>query len=216
MDVVILLHAVGGQGGQWQRFIRQAEQLIPQAVHWHTPTAPVIPQTWLGGKQFTAWYDFEEIFEDKRQLFVPVTCQYLEAAAVVLQKIGELVAAGTPPERIVLGGFSQGGSVAFAALLLLEWRLGGVFVYGAAVQSVETLRAYFQTRVPVCQATPVLVLQGDRDYTNGKDQTDITRDFLLRELGFHHYHFRVFPDTGHEVTLAMRAEAIDFIRQCLP
>lgn len=52
----------------------------------------------------------------------------LETVSYLNGLIEKEVSAGVPPERIVLGGFSQGGAMSLLAGLTDKRRLGGVVV----------------------------------------------------------------------------------------
>lgn len=72
------------------------------------------------------------------------------------------VAAGIASDRIVLGGFSQGGAMSIFAGLLAPFKLGGV----VGLSSWLLLNRTFKDRVPADSPnrdTPVFMGHGDRD-----------------------------------------------------
>lgn len=86
--------------------------------------------------QMPAWYDITS-FTDLHQRSTD-TARILSSRSYVHSLITDLSTnQNIPPERIVVGGFSQGGALALLAGLTGEKRLGGVFalsgylIYGA-------------------------------------------------------------------------------------
>ena len=63
------------------------------------------------------WYDIDR-FTDTVETFVDDRPRILQSAQFVTGIVQELMASdGIPPEKIVIGGFSQGGAVALTAAL---------------------------------------------------------------------------------------------------
>ena len=89
------------------------------------PNAPQIPITGNMGMRMPGWYD---IFE-----FGDLTNRTEDEVGIVRSQkvfhslIAEEIKAGIPAERIVLGGFSQGGAMSLLAGVTCPTRLGGVF-----------------------------------------------------------------------------------------
>lgn len=72
------------------------------------------------------------------------------------------VAAGIPSDRIVVGGFSQGGAMSILAGLTAPFKLGGI----VGLSSWLLLNKTFAERVPkdtLNRDTPVFMGHGDRD-----------------------------------------------------
>ena len=104
--VCIFLHGLGDTGHGWADV---AGQMPFEGVKWIFPTAPTIPITLNGGMRMTGWYDIndlsiEGIIDDREQT--------LASAAYVASLVDEAIAEGVPSERILIGGFSQGGVIA--------------------------------------------------------------------------------------------------------
>lgn len=95
--------------------------------------------------------------------------------------IREEVAAGIPSERIVLGGFSQGGAMSLIAGLTSSQKLGGVF----GLSCYLPLRNRFQSMVTVSgdvnSKTPIFMGHGDVDpvvqYQYGKLTAEVLKGF---------------------------------------
>lgn len=111
-----------------------------------------------------------------------------DEAGILLSKeylhglIKQEVDAGIPPERIVIGGFSQGGAMSIFSGLTAKFKLAGII----GLSSYLLLSLKFADLVPkpaLNQETPIFMAHGDEDqvvnYELGKKSYD-----LLKELGF--------------------------------
>jgi predicted esterase len=83
-----------------------------------------------------------------------------ESIAIVHKIIDEEVANGTPANRIVVGGFSQGGALSLCCAIRYPHTLGGCCVlsgWAPPKQELHALLAASSTK------TPFLVCHGDSD-----------------------------------------------------
>ena len=143
---LIWLHGVGDVGSSWEDAFRGLQSVA--GLKCHHPTAPRRPVTALNGLH-TAWFDLESwpVGPAEREQW-PASANdeavRLEPSAVVSVGNGDghstlagsvasvhrlldrIAEGGTPTERVVLGGFSQGGATAIAAGLSYGRRLAGI------------------------------------------------------------------------------------------
>ena len=101
------------------------EEKFPQ-TKFIFPNAPSIPITLNAGMRMPGWYDITDLSSDLGNRTED------EAGIVKSQKvfhslIAEEIKAGIPSERIVLGGFSQGGAMSLRAGVTCPTKLGGIF-----------------------------------------------------------------------------------------
>jgi len=101
------------------------EEKFPQ-TKFIFPNAPSIPITLNAGMRMPGWYDITDLSSDLGNRTED------EAGIVKSQKvfhslIAEEIKAGIPSERIVLGGFSQGGAMSLLAGVTCPTKLGGIF-----------------------------------------------------------------------------------------
>lgn len=94
------------------------------------PTAPTRPITVNFGSQMPGWFDIDHLDEESMAAMMRGHRGFdpegvAESIAYVSDLVGKEVAAGTPPSRIVVGGFSQGGHVALRTALQSSARLAG-------------------------------------------------------------------------------------------
>jgi lysophospholipase-1 len=106
----------------------------------------------------------------------------LGSQAYFHQLIAQEVEAGIPADRVVLGGFSQGGAMAVFAGLTAPSRLAGVV--GLSCYLLLSLK--FRDLVPAGQhnhATPVLVAHGSMDPVIPFGAGQLSYD-MLKAMGY--------------------------------
>lgn len=110
-----------------RRWADVAKQMPFEGVKWVFPTAPLIPVTLNGGMRMTGWYDINDLNIDG---IVDDRAQTLASAQYVADLVQTAVDEGVPPEKIIVGGFSQGGVVALTAALRSDKKLAGLLHSG--------------------------------------------------------------------------------------
>ena len=112
------------------------------------------------------WYDIDR-FTDTVETFVDDQPRILQSAQFVTGIVQELMASdGIPPEKIVIGGFSQGGAVALTAALHGLGKganLGGVFALSSYLPMRDMYPAPMMADPQVAARTPMLLVHGDSD-----------------------------------------------------
>ncbi len=120
---VIWLHGLGADGSDFESIVPQLMLPAERPVRFIFPDAPLRSVTVNGGYMMRAWYDiYENISFDAPQDEEGI----LESAQVVSMLVEHEIERGIDSRRIILAGFSQGGSVALYAGLKSEYHLGGV------------------------------------------------------------------------------------------
>jgi predicted esterase len=147
---VVWLHGLGDTG-QGMRVAANKLSLHPLLGHVKIilPSAPIMPVTGNGRKIMPSWFDclsfdIENRREDEEGLFRAVSW------------INEVVEAerksGIPPNRIIIGGLSQGGALAVLTGLTTSHPLAGVFLLSAYVplrRKVRDVTTKLGSRVPL-------------------------------------------------------------------
>lgn len=149
VGTVIWLHGLGADGHDF-------EPIIPELglpLRYVFPHAPVRPVTLNGGMQMRAWFDLYSSIRDARIDEAGIA----EACAAVTALIDREVERGTPSDRVVLAGFSQGGALALAAGL----------AYPSPLAAIVSLSAWlppaYATPVPAQAKTPMFIGHGAYD-----------------------------------------------------
>lgn len=124
------------------------------------PNAPTIPITVNGGMRMPGWYDIQDFgdianrSEDESGI--------LKSRDTIWGLIKAEVDKGIPAERVVVGGFSQGGAMAVLSGLTYSNRLGGIF----GLSCYMLLSKKFESLVPADNPnkdTPVFMGHGGSD-----------------------------------------------------
>lgn len=119
---VVWLHGLGADGHDFEPIVPQLTHTQAGAVRFVFPHAPVRPVTVNGGMRMRAWYDILELSVERNADRAGID----QSVAQVDALIDAEIAAGIPPERIVLAGFSQGGAIALRCGLARADRLAGI------------------------------------------------------------------------------------------
>jgi predicted esterase len=124
--------------------------------------------------------------------------------------LAELQAAGVPPERTVLLGFSQGACLSLEFAARNARRYGAVVgLSGAVIGPPRGPRAYLQPPVGSLAGTPVFLGCSDRDPHIPRESVDESA-VVLRQLGAEVTE-RIYPSLGHTVN----ADELAFVRDLL-
>lgn len=106
----------------------------------------------------------------------------LESRAYFHSLIQEEISAGIPADRIVLGGFSQGGASSILAGLTAPVKIGGI----VGLSSWLLLSQSFKEHVPegdFNKATPVFMAHGDQDQMVRYDLATASAE-ALKSMGY--------------------------------
>eukprot|EP00747_Dinoflagellata_sp_TGD_P221463 gnl/TRDRNA2_/TRDRNA2_93293_c0_seq1.p1 gnl/TRDRNA2_/TRDRNA2_93293_c0~~gnl/TRDRNA2_/TRDRNA2_93293_c0_seq1.p1 ORF type:complete len:415 (+),score=70.27 gnl/TRDRNA2_/TRDRNA2_93293_c0_seq1:78-1322(+) len=185
---VFFLHGLGGSGTDWAHIARKVP--LPY-VKWVFPTAPALPVT-LTKTVMNGWYDINSLdvgaIEDDR-------IRTLQSAAYLQQLIDEEIKAGIPSEKIVIGGFSQGGAIALTTALRTDKPLAGLFT----LSSYMPLALDYPTAMgPYAKDLDVFLAHGTADNIVAFEHgTNIVEK--LKELGIRD-EFKVYEGMAHKVS----------------
>lgn len=154
---VIWLHGLGADGSDFESIVPQLMLPAEQPVRFIFPDAPLRQVTINGGYMMRAWYDiYENISLDAEQDEEGI----MESAKIISMLVNHEIERGIASHRIILAGFSQGGSIALYAGLKSEHHLGGII----ALSTWLPLSDHFQG--VVCKPAPVpsiFMAHGEQD-----------------------------------------------------
>ncbi|KAF8840124.1 Phospholipase/carboxylesterase [Paxillus ammoniavirescens] len=183
---VILLHGLGDSGKGWLGAVNQIKDQLPH-VKWLLPNAPSRSITANRGALMPAWFDLPSWdLQDPNQDRAGI----LESARTIDQYIQNEVAAGIPPGRVVVAGFSQGGAMSLVTGLTARgengvaggkegWKLGGVVVLSGRIPLEDDFAKMVS---PHLTATPVLMCHGTADNMVPHSQSQETAAILTNRL----------------------------------
>lgn len=154
---VIWLHGLGADAHDFEPVVPMLALGPNRPLRFVFPNAPVRPVTVNAGMQMRAWYDIGDLDPDGH----PEDEGGIRSAAI---SVGALlnaeIARGIPAERIVLGGFSQGGATALFTGLRFPQRLAGIVGLSCYLPLARTLAAEI---TPANRSTPIFQGHGEAD-----------------------------------------------------
>ncbi|KAJ2971224.1 hypothetical protein NQ176_g7801 [Zarea fungicola] len=214
---VIFIHGLGDSGQGWA----DAVQLWQRGNRLHEvkfilPHAPAIPITMNGGFSMPGWFDIKSVDAlshttgtgpEEDASGIEITREYIYSL------VQAEVAAGIPSERIVIGGFSQGGAMSIFAGLTAPFKIGGI----VGLSSWLLLSRTFKDRVPadtLNKDTPVFMGHGDRDplvlYPMG-----MATEKKLTELGYK-VSFNTYAGMQHSACIEELNDVEEYLLSRLP
>lgn len=127
------------------------------------PNAPQIPITINMGMRMPGWYDISDFASSD----LPTARTEDEAGILRSQQtfhslIAEEIRAGIPSERIVLGGFSQGGAMSLLSGVTAPTKLGGIFGLSCYLLLAGKIREMVPAESPN-KDTPIFMGHGEAD-----------------------------------------------------
>eukprot|EP00128_Syssomonas_multiformis_P018896 Colp12_sorted_trinity150504_noHs@8482 len=200
---VIFLHGLGDSGRGWSPVCRMIAEPHIKYICPHAPTAAV---TLNMGMRMPSWYDIKGLNANAPEDMIGVT----QSSTYVKTLIEEEIKAGIPAERIIVGGFSQGGAVALYTGFTSERKLGGII----ALSTYMPLRQSFQELPATNKDTPVLMCHGDDDQVVAYSWGKLSAELLLK-LGSK-LTFKTYPDLQHGADPEELKDIKKFIAERLP
>jgi phospholipase/carboxylesterase len=153
---ILWLHGLGADASDFVPIIPALLRPHWPALRFVFPNAPVRPVSLNGGMPMRAWYDLYGLDADSPTDEAGVR----EAIAALQRLIAREISRGIPPGRIVLAGFSQGGSVALASLIRQPQPLAGAILLSTWLPLAAASRA---EAVPESRSAPVFMAHGRLD-----------------------------------------------------
>ncbi|XP_078677232.1 acyl-protein thioesterase 1-like isoform X1 [Branchiostoma floridae x Branchiostoma belcheri] len=202
---VIFLHGLGDTGHGWSYALSEIKQ---PHIKYICPTAPKMPVTLNEGYEMTSWFDLFTLNvasrEDEDEAGIK------KAAALVQGMVEEEVKGGIPADRIVLGGFSQGGALALYAAFTLDKQLAGM----VALSSWLPLHESFPAAMMVNNQAPILQCHGDADPVVPYKFGQMTRSVLAKYCN--NYTFKTYPGMMHSSSATEMQDVKEFLDKVLP
>ncbi len=153
---IIWLHGLGADGHDFEGLVPELRLPAKPAVRFVFPHAPYRPVTVNDGYVMRAWYDIAMTDHGFDQ-----NAGHIRESQTILQGLIENeIRRGIPCERIVLAGFSQGGTIALHTGLRYPKPLAGVMALSAPVPFAGELMAAIN---PANAKIPVFMAHGTDD-----------------------------------------------------
>jgi phospholipase/carboxylesterase len=153
---VIWLHGLGADGHDFEPIVPELVRPGEHAWRFVFPHAPVRPVTINNGMRMRAWYDLKGLDRNAEQ----DVAGFRDTEALVGELIARERERGIRAERIVLGGFSQGGAVSLYVAPRFMEKLAGVLALSCYLPCEASFAA---ERRPANDATPIFMAHGRAD-----------------------------------------------------
>lgn len=149
---VILLHGLGANAENVASSLNYLPKKIRKEISYIVPQAPSRAITLNGGIVMPAWFDILGLGKAQPQ----EDLEGLEQSRqIVLKSVEELCANGVNHDKIVVGGFSQGGALAIYCLMQTSKKFIGCFSLSGYLPRGKA--------IPDNDGTPVLLTHGTDD-----------------------------------------------------
>ncbi|KAF6144950.1 hypothetical protein GIB67_013301 [Kingdonia uniflora] len=190
---VLWLHGLGDSGPANEPIKTLFTSPEFKNTKWSFPSAPSKPVSCNYGAVMPSWFDIHEI---------PITAvspkgesDVLKAVQMVHSMIDKEVTAGTDPENIFVCGFSQGGALTLASVLLYPKTLGGGAVFSGWIPFSSSI---VERITPSAKKTPILWSHGIADNTVLFEAGQAGPPFL-EQAGIR-CEFKAYPGLGHSIS----------------
>jgi predicted esterase len=184
---VVFLHGLGDTGHGWSGVGQMFAPRLP-GIKFIFPHAPQREVTLNFGMKMPAWYDIysldkSEGREDEKGM--------LETVGQINALIKQEIDSGIPANRIVLGGFSQGGAMTLLTGLTTDYKLAGLICmsgYLPLSYKIDQLRNP-ENRISILMAV------GLEDQVVAKEWGLQSAD-KIKSMGYD-VKLKTYPDLGH-------------------
>ncbi|EPQ58937.1 Phospholipase/carboxylesterase [Gloeophyllum trabeum ATCC 11539] len=221
---VIFVHGLGDSGHGWKPVadILQGDPGLSH-VKWVLPHAPTRRVTANRGMEMPAWYDIVAFGADSDP--PEVEEGMLQSVRSLERLIANEVSEGIDPSRIVLGGFSQGGTMSLLTGLTIEMKLGSIVVLSgrlALKSKIKTMLSPHAKSVPIFwghgTSDPVVKYQFATDSLDFmKSQLEIiTIDRKLASPTSGGVVFNPYPGMGHSTSQQELDDLREWLKLVLP
>ncbi|KFK28800.1 hypothetical protein AALP_AA7G049800 [Arabis alpina] len=190
---VLWLHGLGDSGPANEPIKTIFKSPEFRNTKWLFPSAPSNPVSCNHGMVMPSWFDILEL---------PLTAgspkdesSVLKAVKNVHAVIDQEISGGIKPENVYICGFSQGGALTLASVLLYPKTLGGGSVFSGWVPFNSSIIKQFTEDA---RKTPILWSHGIDDKTVLFEASQAALPFL-QEAGVT-CEFKAYPDLGHSIS----------------
>ncbi|KAI5467883.1 acyl-protein thioesterase 1 [Mariannaea sp. PMI_226] len=212
---VIFAHGLGDTGHGWAGAVenwRRRQRL--DEVKFILPHAPRIPITINGGMAMPGWFDVMALGGDVASMVRREDAEGIKRSQKYFHDlIQQEIDSGIPADRIVIGGFSQGGAMSIFSGLTFKAKLAGIIGLSAWL----TLSQSFASMVSPTDAnrqTPVIMYHGDMDPVVPTNLGRMSKD-KLTELGYD-VTWKTYTGMEHSACLEELDDVEAFLRARLP
>lgn len=209
---VIFLHGFGDSGSGWSFLAKMChERPSLQHVNFVFPNAPERFYGMIGDKS-TGWFDLRSFGKNIRADSMDEK-GVLASVDLIRAYVKEEISKGISPKKILIGGFSQGASLAAVmSLLCKEHLLAGFLSLSGFLPIVDKLNNNIS---PVNRSTPVLLCHGTYDEVVPYQESYRTKEFLEKDAGRTDVQLKTYEGVAHAVDDEELEDVIAFFEKVL-
>lgn len=201
---VIFLHGLGDTGHGWASAMAGIRAPHMKVI---CPTANPLPVSLNGGMKMPAWFDIKGLDMNSPEDSPGIT----KATAYVHSLIEKEISEGIPSERIIVGGFSQGGALALRAALSFNKKLAGVVALSCWL---PLHKEFSPSQVTANKDIHILQCHGDCDpivsYNFGQLTASVLKKFTQNA------EFKTYSGVMHSSSEEEMDDIRDFLRSRIP
>lgn len=200
---IIFMHGLGDTGHGWAQAMAEIRPSYCKVI---CPTAPTMPVTLNAGFRMPSWFDLRTL-----DMYGPEDEDGIKKAASNIQSIIQSeISAGIPANRIIVGGFSQGGALALYTGLTSTQPLAGI----VALSCWLPLHKSFPDARKTDDTVPILQCHGEVDpvlpYKFGQLSHYSLKSFMKNAQ------FNSYPGLSHSSSDEEMNEVKAFIEKHIP
>jgi predicted esterase len=200
-----------GNGG-WLQTWQAIQQKAFPSMRIVLPTAQNLPVSLNSGFKMPAWYDIIGLSENSAEDINGIELCKNFVHHLILQ---EMINTGISSERIVLAGFSQGGSIALYGGFTCPLKLAGIIGLSTWALRREELLKVVQSDSTVNRSTPFFMGHGSQDAVVKFHFGQMSYNTLSPHLTGSK-EFKVYNSMGHSSSNQEMNDLLQFITQkCL-
>ncbi|CAG5114753.1 unnamed protein product [Candidula unifasciata] len=199
----VFMHGSGGTGHDLQDDIKEGLHHDFNFSHIRVifPTAPLQPYRLLGGALSNVWFDRSSLSPRGTECLSSINQMALQLKKMVQEEVD----AGVPENRIVIGGFSMGASMALHLGLRFLPNVAGIVSSSTFLYNTSEIYTVLENEKSI-RRPPVLMCHGDQDELIDLHWGKQTYK-RLSELGADAT-FKTMPGLGH----SLNSQVLDIVR----
>ena len=199
---IIFLHGLGANGFDLMNIVPSLAVPSSLSIRFIFPHAPMRPITLNNGMKMPGWFDITGLTLNSRQDLAGLE----QARYQIDQLIEAEIKKGIKPEKIMLGGFSQGGALSLFTGLQSVYPLAGLIVLSSYFPCVAKVE---KNMSPLNKSIPIFIAHGTLDDVVRYEWGELAKKELAR-LGCGSIEWHEYP-IAHEICLPELRDLSKFI-----
>lgn len=208
-----ILHGLGDSGSGWLSVAKMLSRKLPM-TKFILPHAPKKKITLNHGYSMPAWYDIIHLNENAKQDKDGI----IQSVKEILDLVALEEENGIPRNKIVIGGFSQGGAISLTTGLLFKTIEGnqdkdpfaGILALSTYIPIHEE---FVNNKALIPSETPIYMCHGTSDEIIDFTWADRSKTFIKKELKCSNLNFEKIPNLGHSINENSIESIINFLKK---